>query len=1221
MKANILKGEKKLLGIVLAVAVLLVSMFTVLTGIDFAAFAAEYSANESLWTGSTSDSGYLSDGSGTEGSPYIISTADQLVHLIRNCDSSAGKYYQLKEGVDFYLSDIKGLSGDELTTALQNASYSYNAKTFSGVLDGNGCTIYGLTRGSQYFGALGLFGAIDGATIKNLKIENAYISNQRDADNNKNGVLAVLAATANGACTIENVSVVDSTVLGDSYAGGLIGIQNGTVAVNNVIVANVALTGTNKNALCVQGVTAATANWTNVAVLDCIMAFPSSWDANNTTAANIYTNCCTDSYSRKNVTLIDAETSVKGADAKTAMAGLFTTNNFVAVADDYVDLALFHNMGYKASGENEHTYTCLDDNCGVIAGASQACTADNGVCTLCGQTVTSAPPQITATDTWDGSYDRDLEGEGTEESPYIISTAEEFMGIVRAETEYTDPNAGEVKYYKVADGVKVFDFVGTSPNGNAIFSGVLDGNGVTIKNYTDTNAFGNHGMFYSLDGATFKNIRIDGANFTTAAGYVNGGVFTGSVINNSVKPITFDNVAVINSTVSVGDGGFAAAFIGAPYMYPATTAAPVSYNNCLSLNNSLTGPSAIGAFMCYSPATPDGTTHTIKNSLAIGSPAYNFVGNVPEAIENVYFDSNTTTWWPATVTKLAAGAAITGADAVATLPGLFDDGDWVAMDGTYPDLAVFHNITYTAQGDEGHVLDCADDGCGVIASDLQGHNIVEGVCTECGHTHQHNYVDNGTPTTPAGCTTPGVQPTKCSCGDESTREIPATGHNFGSDVPADDPDCTNGGNIAYKTCITCGKNFAINAANDAPDNTAIPDVNLPADPDAHNWIAQTPIVSECAGVSTINYDKCDICGKYSVNGDVKDTAPSSSGHVLTFVGPSGAVCTSGGNIAYYDCDNCDKIFLDEAATQETTLANVQVDAINHANKQHNQANDPKCFEPGNIEYWYCPDCDANYSDEACTTLAQDVFVPAPNAHTPGQELGYDAYSHWLICELCGEPYDYDDHGQRTEYGCYADCSICGYEGFVLEYAYFEDNTPAAWPNYYIWSVSDAFDSNVEVKTEVKELDLAAINAANKVNYLKAIAYDIATVVGDENVEAADEATIEFFIDANYGDNLAIIYIDADGKVTVLESEFEDEDDMIYAYAPYKASGTYAVVEVGTYVEPSAPIVPQGPATPAEPVAPTTPTSPATGESAIAIAAIVVLLGGAALVLVRKFRKA
>ena len=203
-----------------------------------------------LWTGSTSDSGYLSDGLGEEGSPYIISTADQLVHLIRNCDSSAGKYYQLKEGVDFYLSDIKGLSGNELTTALQNASYSYNAKTFSGVLDGNGCTIYGLTRGSQYFGNLGLFGAIDGATIKNLKIENAYISNQRAADNSKNGVLAVLAATANGACTIENVSVVDSTVLGDSYAGGLIGIQNGTVAVNNVIVANVALTGTNKNALC-----------------------------------------------------------------------------------------------------------------------------------------------------------------------------------------------------------------------------------------------------------------------------------------------------------------------------------------------------------------------------------------------------------------------------------------------------------------------------------------------------------------------------------------------------------------------------------------------------------------------------------------------------------------------------------------------------------------------------------------------------------------------------------------------------------------------------------------------------------------------------------------------------------------------------------------------------------------------------------------------------------
>ena len=351
---------------------------------------------------------------------------------------------------------------------------------------------------------------------------------------------------------------------------------------------------------------------------------------------------------------------------------------------------------------------------GVVLAIAVLAVSMFSVLSLVNFSAIAAPDAI---DTWDASYDRDWEGEGTAEKPYIIYTAEEFMGIVRAETSYTDPNGGEVKYYKVADGVRVFDFTGTSPNGTAIFSGVLDGNGVTIKNYTDTNAYGNHGMFYSLDGATFKNICIDGADFTTTAG-VNGGVFTGSIINNSVKPITFDNVAVINCKVSVGGNSFAGAFIGAPYMYPATVAAPLSFNNCLSLNNNLIGNGAIGAFTCYSPATPDGTMHTLTNSVAIGSPAYNFVGGSADTCKNVYFDSNTTEWWPATATKLSAGTSIKGIDAKTAMSNLEWGSKWFAVVDDYPTLAVFHNIVSTIEGNTLKTY-CDDDGCELIGEEIE----------------------------------------------------------------------------------------------------------------------------------------------------------------------------------------------------------------------------------------------------------------------------------------------------------------------------------------------------------------------------------------------------------------------------------------------------------------------------------------------------------------------
>ncbi len=47
-------------------------------------------------------------------------------------------------------------------------------------------------------------------------------------------------------------------------------------------------------------------------------------------------------------------------------------------------------------------------------------------------------------------------------------------------------------------------------------------------------------------------------------------------------------------------------------------------------------------------------------------------------------------------------------------------------------------------------------------------------------------------------------------------------------------------------------------------------------------------------------------------------------------------------------------------------------ATNHENKVHHEAVAATCIKEGIIEYWSCPDCGVNFSDEACTTEATDL---------------------------------------------------------------------------------------------------------------------------------------------------------------------------------------------------------------------------------------------------------
>jgi hypothetical protein len=158
----------------------------------------------------------FSGGDGSAGSPYLISDAGQLALMsyLVNEDHTrfAGGHYAL-------VSDI-GLSGGEWTPIAHIYNYPTSemaSLSFSGVFDGRGHSISGLTVRGEDNTHLGLFGAVGrGGQVKNVVLRDALVQ-----DSIGGRMAGTLAGENSG--TIENCSADGYVEIGGSYAGGLMG--------------------------------------------------------------------------------------------------------------------------------------------------------------------------------------------------------------------------------------------------------------------------------------------------------------------------------------------------------------------------------------------------------------------------------------------------------------------------------------------------------------------------------------------------------------------------------------------------------------------------------------------------------------------------------------------------------------------------------------------------------------------------------------------------------------------------------------------------------------------------------------------------------------------------------------------------------------------------------------------------------------------------------------
>lgn len=151
--------------------------------------------------------------------------------------------------------------------------------------------------------------------------------------------------------------------------------------------------------------------------------------------------------------------------------------------------------------------------------------------------------------------------------------------------------------------------------------------------------------------------------------------------------------------------------------------------------------------------------------------------------------------------------------------------------------------------------------------------------------------------------------------------------------------------------------------------------------------------------------KCTECGK---------VLTPAIGHVhtshLTSVAAKAPTCTAPGNAAYWKC-SCDKLFSDDTATTETTLAAVTKSALGHDHNGPWVTTDENehwkvCAREGCNEQLdkavHTPSAWVNVGDgyhhQTCTVCEREL---THEVCTFGQPLKYNATSHWEECTKCG----------------------------------------------------------------------------------------------------------------------------------------------------------------------------------------------------------------------------
>ena len=270
--------------------------------------------------------------------------------------------------------------------------------------------------------------------------------------------------------------------------------------------------------------------------------------------------------------------------------------------------------------------------------------------------------------------------------------------------------------------------------------------------------------------------------------------------------------------------------------------------------------------------------------------------------------------------------------------------------------------------------------------------------------------------------------------------VAAAGHNL-TKVAAADPSCEKTGNIEYWKCETCKKLFG-----DAEGSKEITEESTVVAALGHKLQKVSAVPADCEHAGIVEHWKCTVCGDLFADeaGTTKitqaDTVVTALGHKLQKTEAAAATCEQDGNIEYWTCGDCEKLFADEAGTQEITRndtvigafgheygpwkateaatkdkegveqrvcshdsSHVEIRAIPKLDHDHvmekTEAAEATCTDDGNIEYWTCSVCGKIYTDEIGL---QEVTAEETTVKAQGHAYGEWQVTRATACEEAGE---------------------------------------------------------------------------------------------------------------------------------------------------------------------------------------------------------------------------
>lgn len=535
------------------------------------------------WDGSTTTAPV--SGEGTKDSPFSITCAAELAYVVKN--GGEGKYYVLEN--DIYLNDLDKINW---TTGVGAENYQinvwFNNLSFSGNIDGNGHTVYGLysndTTGADFgYTGVGLIPRVnrgDSVTLTALGVDYAYIAGKYGA--------SALVGFAGGKYYNESTGratvIVDQCYVGEDVflSGHDIGAFRGGSYFSDTYISNSYSLATQIS----PGNYGLVGNmWEAGAVIS------NSFNANG-----------------------KLTTEVK-------LSAMLFVNSYGTEACNYTDGA------YLLSKENMQGEDALTspDKMPLLNSASvfTATSAYPVLSVFSGKDIASVTEK--PGDVWTGTLSIDFSrGSGSEADPYIIDTAAALAYVIKA-------GGFGGKYFKLTHDIYLNDITSKTwylntdnrewvvTNG---FRGHIDGDGHIVYGlwFPDGTTLDNAGLISTFAFGSIKNLGVKNAQ-VNALHYAGG--IVGATSNGGQKVIdscfTDETVYVTAYDKNCGVGGI----VGMAYDMSNSENVSLTITNCYSKAR-FTAPDSkrTNGILGSSWRTP----YSIKGCYSVGYPVFTAEG-------------------------------------------------------------------------------------------------------------------------------------------------------------------------------------------------------------------------------------------------------------------------------------------------------------------------------------------------------------------------------------------------------------------------------------------------------------------------------------------------------------------------------------------------------------------------------------------------------------------